>query len=46
MWIARDKDRTLWLYESKPDKKDKLEWMTSNTGVIVKLPENLYPEVK
>ena len=46
MWIAREEDGTLWLYENKPDRKDKLERITPDTGFIVMLPENLYPEVK
>ena len=46
MWIARDKDGTLWLYENKPDRKDELEWIISDTGFIVMLSESLFPEVQ
>ena len=46
MWIAREEDGTLWLYENKPDRKGKLEWITPDTGFVVMLPENLYPEVQ
>ena len=46
MWIARDKDGTLWLYENKPDRKNTLAWIAPDTGFVVILPENLCPEVK
>lgn len=46
MWIARDKSGDLYLYETKPIKKDDFGWVSSN-GVFQLLVEcDWFPEVK
>lgn len=43
MWIARDDDKSLWLFEEKPY-KDKHVWC--NEATIYRINEKLFPEVK
>lgn len=44
MWIARDADESLWLYEKKPLKQ--LEHWACVSGDCQTLGLNLFPEVK
>lgn len=44
MWIARDKDGDLWLYEKKPLKQP--EYWEYVSGDCQILDINLFPEVK
>lgn len=44
MWIARDKDGSLWLFEEKPY-KDKCVWHNDSTDHR-RINEKLFPEVK
>lgn len=49
MWIARDSDKTLWIYLIKPEKDKKFGgWVIPDTCYVSFLiPEdNLFPEVK
>lgn len=48
MWIARDSDESLWLYEEKPLGKDSCGWIASNKGNNEKLEIDYdwFPEVK
>lgn len=43
MWIARDEDDSLWLFEEKPY-KDKYVWY--NDAIQYRINERLFPEVK
>ena len=43
MWIARDNDESLWLFEEKPYKY-KSVWCSNSTMYCIN--EKLYPEVK
>lgn len=43
IWLARDKDETLWLYTYKPRKGDE-KWEPTNT--CIRMDGFLYPEVK
>lgn len=43
MWIARDADGSLWLFEEKPY-KDKCVWYNDSTDY--RINEKLFPEVK
>ena len=43
MWIARDADGSLWLFEEKPY-KDKYVWYNDSTNY--RINERLFPEVK
>lgn len=45
MYIARDKDDSLWLFSSKPNKYQS-HWDLNVVGDIVKLEPALYPSVK
>ena len=47
MWIARDKDQTLWLFENKPVREDDL-WSNSDSDCM-KLSDTtgqLFPDLK
>lgn len=41
MWIARDEDGSLWLYNTKPEKGDKAWILTNTTGGCCKIDEEL-----
>ena len=49
MWLARDKDGTLWLFTYKPRKGDE-EWYPTNVYnkdfTVMKIDCSLFPEVK
>lgn len=46
MWIARDKDGSLWLFEEKP-MKGKYIWLSSlGIGAQFRLNERLFPKVQ
>ena len=47
MWLARDKDETLWLFLEKPTKKEH-RWMgNSFEGTRIGfLPDTMFPEVQ
>ena len=44
MWIARDKDGDLWLYEKKPLKQPEYQEYVGGDCQILDI--NLFPEVK
>ena len=45
MWLARDKDGTLWLFTQKPSKlKDR--WAGILSTRRCELPRTMFPEVK
>ena len=48
MWIARDKDGSLWLYEQEPLGKDSQSWIAAIIGKNERLDidEDWFPEVK
>lgn len=48
MWIARDKDESLWLYEKKPIGKDSYCWLTQSNSKSERfsLDGDWFPEVK
>lgn len=46
MWIARDKDNSLWLFEEEPYKSDYV-WISSlGIGAQFRINEKLFPAVK
>lgn len=49
LWIARDKDETLWLFEEYPIKREKLfyptEGINGNFTYYRSMPINIFPEV-
>ena len=49
LWVARDKDKTLWIFEKYPIKKEKLFYPIGDTlGRLTyyrSLPTNFFPEV-
>ena len=45
VWVARDKDSDLAMYDNKPFKDERAEQWTCG-GQYVFLPENWFPEVK
>ena len=45
MWLARDKDGDLAMYESKPFKDKRIEYWTLG-GQWAFLPEDWFPEVQ
>ena len=45
MWIARDKNGSIWLYESKPTKFEN-HWAVDDNRPCIILNKNLFPEVK
>lgn len=45
MWVARDKDNSLYLYDTKPKKHRNNAWDSDGDG-IVHIDDNLFPEVK
>ena len=46
LWVARDKDNALWLYNGKPQKFPGLCSWNSPSGAARKLPKKLFPKVK
>ena len=47
MWIARDADESLWLYEKKPIGKDSCRWLLSpySKNERLELDEDWFPEI-
>ena len=45
MWLARDKDNTLWLFIGERPKKDKNGWINVPNNWR-KIDSNLFPEVQ
>lgn len=46
MWIARDKDNSLYAYSNPPIKEEE-SWTSANVGEdYYMIDENLYPEIK
>ena len=45
LWIARDKDALLYLYEQKPQLTRWGNWMNANSMYFAKLPMSAFPEV-
>lgn len=48
LWIARDKDGTLWLFKEYPIKKDELFYPTTDDGKFTyyrSMPTDMFPEV-
>lgn len=45
MWLARNKDNSLYLYENKP-KKTKDKWKDTEESVLLSNSEEIFPEVK
>ena len=49
MWLARDKDETLWLFTYKPRRKDE-EWEQTNVhnkySTCMEIDGFIFPEVK
>lgn len=46
MWIARDKDGSLWFFYEKPT-KEKYVWLSGfGIGAQFRINEKLFPEVK
>ena len=47
MWVARDKNNSLWLFlDEKPEKNEEVEMWTTLEMDVVKLDIRLFPEVK
>lgn len=47
MYIARDKDGDLYLFLTRPAKRDKSKvWLAEDMSNIAKLDPSLFPEVK
>ena len=44
MWIARDEDGELWLYEEKPFRKN-THWKSSNGDCELLINSDWFPEV-
>ena len=48
LWIARDEDETLWIFEEYPIKKENIFYPTDITGKFTyyrSMPEDIFPEV-
>ena len=49
MWLARDKDRTLYLYSSKPIKREDMNFWDldeeDGDGYVNQIDSRLFPEV-
>ena len=45
MWLARDEDGSLWLYEHKPQKYNEI-WLYRFSEPVIPVDKSLYPEVK
>lgn len=46
MWVARDKDGMLFLYESKPKKNKPSDTFWSSDDLMMRLDCELFPNVK
>ena len=46
MWIARDEDGCLWLYEQKSIGKDSYRWFMVPNSKNERIDDNWFPEVK
>ena len=47
MWVARDKNNSLWLFlDEKPKKNEEVEMWTTLEMKVVKLDIRLFPEVQ
>lgn len=48
MWVARDKDGSLWLYTSKPNRQCKVYRWTSENVLFtsMRLCEDIFPSLK
>lgn len=47
MWIARDKDDSLWLFKKKPQKQKDGFWSVELIiDIIFQFPEQILPEVR
>lgn len=44
MWIARDEDGSLWIFEEKPYKDRRYGWYSNSTNYPIN--EELFPDVK
>ena len=44
LWIARDKDGSLYLYSKKPHKDERM-FVTNGTGDILQLDKNSHSEI-
>ena len=44
LWIARDYDGSLWLFEKEPIYDESIDGWTDRSSVLI-LESNLYPEV-
>ena len=45
LWIARNTDDTLVLFQNKPIMNDNLDWEDVYNEDYMVIPDNLYPEV-
>ena len=45
LWIARDKDTSLYFYKQKPQLTRWGNWIDKNSTFFVKLPTSEFPEV-
>lgn len=47
MYVARDKDGSLYLFQTRPEKRDKRNiWLEKCINTMIKLDPSLFPEVK
>lgn len=46
MWIARGKDRKLYLFSEKPSKRGEFWLISRRITTVIQLPSELFPEVK
>ena len=47
MWVARDKNNSLWLFlDEKPEKNEEVEIWTTLEMNVLKLDIRLFPEVQ
>lgn len=45
LYIARDKNEDLYLYECKPKKNEEFGMFFKNTGKIYNIDDSLFPEI-
>lgn len=45
LWIARDKDNSLYFYKEKPQLTYRGNWINKNDTCFIKLPRTEFPEV-
>lgn len=46
MWVARDKNGTLWLYDKKPRKKKRVGCWSNDTAGMMRVFKPSFPKVK